>query len=143
MKENIMKWVLFAGVVVGMAACGWANKEAVQAWLDAYPQDAQVDVSGKWSDPGGGVDYETGHHYGPSFLMLFQNGNKVTGSFRGKELMGIVSQNRVYMAALKSGAVYFTLHLTYDEKTGSLYGKNCEFWCPEVKDDCQSIAFVR
>jgi hypothetical protein len=143
-RMKITKWILVVSMALCMTACGWSNKEKAEQWLYSFPQtSARIDVSGKWTDPGGGYDYDSGYAYGQSMMLLFQTGTTLTGSFRGKEVMGIVSYNNVYLTAMQNGAVYFTLHLTYDAKTEAMFGKSCEFFRPHKTDKCPSIVFVR
>jgi len=143
MKRRLTTWIFITGTAIALTACGWTKQETAKQWLDSFPQDTQVDVGGKWADPGGGYDNNTGSPYGLSWMLLFQNGNKISGIFRGKEVMGVVSQENIYLTAIEAGVVCFTVHLTYDQKTKAMAGKICDYYCPQIKSDCQSIAFMQ
>ena len=144
-SRHLILWAFVLCLAASMTACGWTKRETAQEMLDGFGGDPLVSVSGKWAQ-NGAVNIQWGGPFGglrvgPKFLMLVQEHNRVSGTFDNYEIIGTVNGDRVRLAAIAEGVVYYTFHLRAVPEQGTMFGKLCEGYYAEVKPHCQTITF--
>ena len=73
-------------------------------------------------------------------MFLMQDGSRLTGSFEGYELLGVVNGNAVVLFGVRQEAVYFTWHLNYSPSGEAFLGKQAEGYVPVLEPYAYSTA---
>ena len=112
-------------VLAGPVGC-WTHTNKVKQWIETAPQSPEQDFSGRWQ-----VDTETlGWTPGNNRMFLQQDRGRLSGSFEGYDLLGVVEGNKVILFGLREDVVYFTWQMTYGPDSQTLTGRQCESFVP-------------
>lgn len=128
--------VLFSALVIGMTSC-YTNRGEVNEWIAKAPMDATEDFSGRWQ-----VDTESLGWVpsGANRMFLMQDGSRLSGTFEGYDLLGVVDGNAIVLFGLREDVVYFTWHLNYSPSQKAFLGRQCEGYIPVLKPRGYSTA---
>lgn len=128
--------VLFSALAIGMTSC-YTNRGEVSQWIAGAPNNATQDFSGRWqvdTESLGWIPSEANR------MFLTQDGSRLTGTFEGYDLLGVVNGDAIVLFGLRQDLVYFTWHLNYNPSREAFLGKQVEGYIPVLDPQGYSTA---
>ena len=120
MKASIFILFMLLSMIALMACSNALTQAELDSWFTQVSggNPPAVSVAGKWQDAN--ADPNTPFGWGKGYIE--QNGKKIEGAIGNYNIEGRVSGDKVYMAFLSGGSVYYTARLEMKEK-GLLRGQ--------------------
>ncbi|MFP4480473.1 MAG: hypothetical protein ACLFOA_06365 [Desulfohalobiaceae bacterium] len=113
MKRCVYVCLLLMSVLF-LAACTTTamQQDELGPWLEEMSGDkeAAIDIEGRWQDAQGQSAFDWGRG------KIEQDGNQLEGYLGEYKLQGMVSGDKVYLAMVYEGEVYYTARLEKDEE---------------------------
>ncbi len=141
-----MRRIFLIGMVVVFMAVGLAcgksvHRSTAEQWLNSLDSGSRHNVAGAWRGPQQqGYSPWTGFYdatFGP--IVLVQEGSKLTGNYNEYEVIGRISEDKVFLVAVHGDVVYHTWHFRFVPEAKSLVGRMCDGYFPQEEPHCYPL----